>query len=162
MMPNGEASAAVPVPRFDHHACRRSGMAMLPKLARRRISISVVALAAALFASMPGVKAASGPSPHCGSTWAVVLGGKGGIDPLHDVDAVSAREVWAGGELQGSGGPYVLHRDEAWSQVPIPVGPGGVATIEAVDARNADDVWAVGEQGTKGTPGRYPYAIHWN
>jgi hypothetical protein len=46
--------------------------------------------------------------------------------------------------------------------VPIPAGPGGVARIEAIDARSADDIWAVGERGTKGTPGRYPYAIHWN
>src|SRR5205085_7857540 len=88
--------------------------------------------------------------------------GKGGLGPLHDVAAVSERDVWAGGELNGSGGPYLLHWNRGWTHVPVPAGPDDVATIEAIDARSSDDVWAVGERGTKGTPGRYPYAIHWN
>ena len=123
----------------------------------------LVALAVAMLTSVPGANAtASSAAPQCGSTWEVVLGGKGGVHPLLDVAAASARDVWAGGELNGSGGPYLLHWNRGWTHVPIPAGTDGVATIDAIDARSSDDIWAVGERGTKGTPGRYPYAIHWN
>jgi photosystem II stability/assembly factor-like uncharacterized protein len=92
-------------------------------------------------------------------------------DSLTDVDAASARNVWAVGtyfrRIRNGHHSYqtlVLHwNGKAWKQVPSP-NPGGIRHVnelDAVAARSARDAWAVGGY-RNGPHGGLLLAEHWN
>jgi hypothetical protein len=74
-------------------------------IAKTRMSMALVVLAATILPPAAFADATSPSAPaRCGDAWHVVLGGKGGVDPLLDVDAVSSHDVWAAGDLTRSSG----------------------------------------------------------
>ncbi len=110
-----------------------------------------------------------------GTAWSVVnpvdLPSGGGFQhvALSAVDAVSAHDVWAVGNVlstdaQGNGQSQALvehWNGTAWSTVAGPSGvPAGTATnLDGITALAADDIWAVG---TSGLTAHQPLLAHWD
>jgi hypothetical protein len=79
-----------------------------------------------------------------GSTWRLTLQ-KGVATDLFAVAAISATDVWAGGDVVNTyPRAFLEHWDGvAWSGVPAPT-PGIESSVEALAAISATDVWAAG------------------
>jgi hypothetical protein len=88
------------------------------------------------------------------------------LNGLQDVDAVSARDVWAVGSSWAAtdDGPRVLvmhWNGSRWSVIKTPKISGLLRKVSAVSGR---DVWAVGESYTEGYPDgeARPLTMHWD
>jgi hypothetical protein len=83
---------------------------------------------------------------------------------LHDMSALSARDIWAVGDVHGR--PVSLHWDgRAWRAVPLPsqvTDQQGV--LSGIAAASPTEVWAVGATytGDQGAKGRTPIALRWD
>ena len=102
-----------------------------------------------------------------GTAWTRVaaphLTGTGG--ELHGVDASSAVNVWAAGDISDSAGQHTLMlrwNGTGWTRAPSPNpgGPGLVHSLRGVAATSPANAWAVGY--TSNGAGNQPLILHWN
>jgi len=101
-----------------------------------------------------------------GSAWSIVSSPHDGefSGTLYAVTAISANDVWAVGDLQGTtdSPAFTLHWDgSVWSRVPMQVPQLASATVlTGITSVSGTDVWAVGYASAGDAV--EPFAQHWN
>ena len=142
-------------------------------------SLTLGALALALFTAGPGARSASPPHSlaapavptdtppaACGLAWRRVPSPNmpGNSNALLEVAALARDDIWAAGDYQTPDAhvnTLIEHWDgSAWTVVPSP-NAGRVNYLYGVTAISADDIWAVGQFASEGTGAR-ALLLHWD
>lgn len=90
----------------------------------------------------------------CG-TWNIISSPNPGTstNELYGVTALSANNVWAGGDYQGSPAGTLVEfwNGTSWVAIPSPNSANGDGTLRRVKAISTDDIWAVGDYANQRT-----------
>ena len=125
--------------------------ALVTTIRARRRSLAAAASAVAAAALLAVAPAASAAPAHAGRAPATAAN-----EELHQIQTVSATDIWVVGQNDTTSAPLVWHGNgRTWTQIPVPSRVLHGGSVSTIAATSPDNAWLVGTTGDT-------LILHWN